>query len=169
MIKVVSDQELNSILLDLCLSPHLYYIESHLYFSDLYRTGCRSTELLNTELWQINTNYAYLTTLKTHEQRRFSLSELSTGFKDAIKYNSRPYGGLTYDQLTLELRRAIKLHPIYSGKRIADTYLFRYNKARRLMHQYKSISQVMEIMAWKSEEVANSYINTPLIYNPHVN
>lgn len=162
----LSHQRLDAVLTDLTNNQHFYYPSTSFYFQDLYFTGCRSTELLQPERWKrVGTVYE-LTTLKTEAKRTIPENLLSDTFKWSLAYGLDPYEGLTYDQLTLEFRKHILLHPIWSGSRIADTYLFRYNRARKMHDEGKKLPEIMDFFGWLSGSIASNYIHTPLIFDP---
>ncbi len=133
----------------------------------MYITGCRSTELLSPQLWFNENNVWTLKTLKTGEKRIFQECELSFHWRRSYLDEEQPYGGLTYDQLTAELRRSLQLHPIYAGDRIADTYLFRYNAARKYFMSTGNLDMLMKRFAWTNPATAHKYVSTPLIYEPN--
>lgn len=167
MTRQLNNSELNLLLQEVINSTlHLHHFSSD-YFQDLYLTGCRSQELLQPERWKLYSDKAALSTLKTEAIRIFPISLLSNNFIASLSQGITPYNGLTYDQLTKEFRQVIKLHPIYSGDRIADTYLFRYNRARLEFEKSQNLLHVMDFFGWYSANVASKYITTPLIYDPH--
>lgn len=167
MIREIENLELNDILLDVVKSKLLYWNESSYYFQDLYLTGMRSTEPLQIDRWKKDKGKYELTTLKTGLIRTFEPLELSANLRGAIEDKQPPYGHLTYDQLTAEFRRVVKLHPIYSGDKIADTYLFRYNRARQKWKEQSDLLKVMQYFSWQEPKIAMGYITTKLVYDPH--
>lgn len=162
----VSNGELNTLLLQAIRSTLVYYPETSDYLQDLYYTGCRSTEPLQINRWNIIGSVVELRTAKVDAKRKFPLHVLSPSLQNAINHQYHPYSGLTYDQLTLEFRKVLPLHPIYAGKRIADTYLFRYNRARLHFEEYNDLLITMEFFGWLSPAIAMNYIHQPLIYSP---
>lgn len=166
MKKIVDNKTLDDILTEVCFSPDHYYNISSSYFSDLYYTGCRSHEPLQIERWSYKNEKIELRTMKTNAIRKFDPTRLSNELLIAIAENRAPYYGLTYQQLTLEFRKLVRMHPIYAGDRIADTYLFRYNRARQMFENTNSITEVMLFFQWNSEQICNNYITRPLIYEP---
>jgi hypothetical protein len=167
MQKQLTNTELDLLLQDVINSTLLLHNYSSDYFQDLYLTGCRSRELLLPDKWKLYSDKAALSTMKTEAIRIFPMSVLSSNFLSSLANGHSPYNGLTYDQLTKEFRTVVKLHPIYSGERIADTYLFRYNRARIEFAKRQNLKEVMDYFGWFSENVASKYITTPLIYDPH--
>ena len=164
MQKTLSDTELNQLLYNFTYQAMQHNIFAQMYFEDLYITGCRSTEPLQRDRWLYENGIFYLTTLKTNSPRKFQAQELSIDLILSIENNEMPYSGLTYDQLTALFRKHIAIHPIYAGDRIADTYLFRYNRARQMFKKTNSIAAVKDYFGWNSMEMAHSYITQPLVY-----
>ena len=167
MEKVISTSELNEILLELIESAETYYSQSHSYFEDMYYTGCRSIEPLLIDRWKYLNGNVILSTVKTEAIRFFKTTELSHDLLQSIDDTLPPYGGLTYDQLTAEFRKYIKLHPIYCGNRVADTYLFRYNRAKQLFYETNDLVKVQEFFGWQSLDTANRYVTQKLVYTSH--
>lgn len=151
---------------DVMLHPGHLFNQSKYYFQDLYITGCRSTELLSITKWRIQDDKFILKTHKTEAERTFTKLQLSQSLTYAIENTILPYGWLTYDQLTAEFRRVARYSPIWCGDRPADTYLFRYNRARRLFEESNNLLVVMDFFGWHSPTIASNYITTPLIYDP---
>lgn len=167
MTKQISNEELNQLLQDVIKSTLLLHHYSADYFQDLYITGCRSNELLLPNRWKLYSDKAALSTLKTEAIRIFPISVLSSNFIYSLADGNLPYNGLTYDQVTREFRQVVKLHPIYSGNRIADTYLFRYNRAKLEFEKSNNLLHVMDYFGWYSGNIASKYITQQLIYDPH--
>ena len=167
MTKQLTNSELNTLLQEVINHTLLQHHYSTDYFQDLYFTGCRSQELLRIDRWKLYSDKAALSTLKTEAIRIFPISHLSSEFIASLADQRQPYNGLTYDQLTREFRQVIKLHPIWSGDRIADTYWFRYNRARMEYEKSHNLLHVMDYFGWYSAAIASKYITTPLIYDPY--
>lgn len=166
MPKQLTNAELDTLLTDVTNHSLHLFTETKYYFQDLYLTGMRSTEPLDITKWKVVGDKYVLTTHKTETERTFSKDQLSRSLTYAIENTILPYGWLTYDQLTAEFRRVVRLAPIWSGNRPADTYLFRYNRARKLFEQSNNLLVVMDFFGWHSPSVASKYITTPLIYDP---
>lgn len=166
MHKVITDSQLNELLRELIETANCYYAFSHSYFEDLYYTGCRSMEPLLPGRWKFINDKIILSTLKTEAIRFFDPAQLSHSLKNSIDDGLPSYGGLTYDQFTAEFRKYIKLHPIYCGNRIADTYLFRYNRAKQIMTETNDLVKVQEFFGWQSLDTANRYVTQELHYRP---
>lgn len=158
----LSDNQLNELLLEVIDNKFLYYSYAKDYFRDLYMTGCRSAEPLAIERWEYCNGMIVLQTFKSNSERLFQPTILSNSLLIAISDRTSPYNGLTYDQLTYEFRKVVRWHPIYSGNRIADTYLFRYNRAKQLFKQTNSISEVMKFFSWNTESIASHYVTAEL-------
>lgn len=160
----LTDENLDRLLRNLISDSNFYYSNAYSYFEDLYYTGCRSTEPLQIERWKYTNDKVILNTLKTEAIRFFDPALLSNDLMISLANNLPPYNGLTYWQLTEEFRKHIGLHPVYSGKRIADTYLFRYNRARLIFNQTNSLASVQNFFGWNSISMAESYVTQPLEY-----
>lgn len=166
MSRIIDNYELDCILTTVCNSPDIYYDWTQDYFQDLYITGCRSHEPLMIERWSYSNGNVILKTLKTDAERIFNPMHLSNSLLSSIADRTNPYNGLTYDQLTREFRKVVPIHPIYSGGKIADTYLFRYNRARQMFAQRNSMTDLMSYFGWYSEQIASKYVTSNLVYDP---
>lgn len=165
LIMQLSNSYLNQICIEVCNSNQHYYKDSSAFFSDMYRTGCRPSELLDLSKWRLIGSDYELTTAKTEAKRFIPSYLLSNSFRQSIFEGYRPYNSLTYDQLTLEFRKVVPVHPIFMGKKIVDTYLFRYNRARQLYESSRNLLEVMAHFGWLSASVASGYIHNPLIFS----
>lgn len=165
MTKIITNLELDTILTETINAKNHYYNLSKTYFTDLYNLGCRSKEPLSIERWSYNNNKVYLNTFKTEAIRIFEANQLSENLLYSILENKPAYGGLTYDQLTLDFTRSIPVHPIYVGDKIANTYLFRYNRAKQMHDKGNKISDVQNFFGWNSDDVCRRYILTELVYD----
>lgn len=165
--RIINDTELNELLLEAISSKHHHWSATKYYLQDLYNTGCRSKELLDTSKWKVLPTVVQLTTSKTEAIRTFPKDLLSPIFIYSVENAVLPYDWLTYDQLTREFRKVMRIHPIWSGDRIADTYLYRYNRARLMMKESGNLLTVMDFFGWYSPTIASKYITTPLTYDPY--
>lgn len=159
---ILSNSALDKICKDVVNSNQFYWSSSKNFFSDLYMSGCRSMELLLPDKWKIIDDKIELTTLKTEAKRLFPLKNFSEEFQENIIKRQHHYRGLTYNQFTLEFRKVVNEHPIYMGKKKIDTYLFRYNRARKIFDETNDMVQLMDFFGWKSMEIAHNYIIQPL-------
>jgi hypothetical protein len=107
-----------------------------------------------------------LTTLKTEMPRFIPKFFLSDNFNESLKDRLDPYDGLTYDQLTRDYRKVVKLAPLAVGSRLVDTYLFRYNRARQFYESTKELTRLMDWFGWNSPSIAMGYLHNPVIYRP---
>jgi hypothetical protein len=165
---ILSNSALDGMLKTIIEARSLYHHFAYSYFEDLYYTGCRSTEPLLIDRWFFKGNMVCLNTLKTEAVRFFIPEKLSNDLLISIVDKRAPYNGLTYDQLTFEFRKQLPKHPIYAGKRIADTYLFRYNRARQIFDNTNSLAAVQDFFGWNSMEMASNYVHQPLRYEPSI-
>lgn len=163
MIKnIVTNEMLDNALQNLIVKPEFYYPQAQEYFMDMYNTGCRSTELLFPELWNINDDHAVLKTLKTGVLRYIQVNKLSTDFVECIRENIRPYAGLSHYQLEAEYKKHFELSNLHCGKKATQLYSFRYNRARIAYSELNDLSEVMSLMGWQNPEIAKGYINNTL-------
>jgi hypothetical protein len=165
MMKLISVSELDTLLKKTLTRSNNLHLFSEFYFQDLYYTGCRSKELLAIERWKEREDSYILHTFKTDAIRVFPKHLLTINLRVAIRRQAAPYNGCTYDQLTNEFRRVVPIHPIYAGKKIADTYLFRYNRARQYFSENPNLHDLMDFFGWNSPGIASNYLSTPLEFN----
>lgn len=165
MQKRITNSELDRILLEVINAKNHYYANSKNYFNDLYNTGCRTKEPLDISRWSYSNNKVYLNTFKTEAIRIFEPKLLSEDLLYSIIDKQQPYASLTVDQLNLDFTRSIPVHPIYSGEKIANTYLFRYNRAKKFYDEGMKLSAIQDFFGWNSDDVCRRYIMTELIYN----
>jgi len=168
MQKLITNKELNSILLETINAKNHYYHHSKTYFNVLYITGCRTKEPLDISRWSYHSNKVYLNTFKTEAIRIFEAKSLPEHFVNCIYKQIKPFDQLTTHQFNLDFRKSIPIHPIYSGDKIADTYLFRYNRAKLMYDEGMMIPAIQDFFGWNSDDVCRRYIMTQLILNTDI-
>lgn len=148
------------------LTTHSIYMHSGTkeYFTDLYNTGCRPSELLNVDNWQYSNDGYKLRMSKTGNERIFEPQCLSESMVRAVNCKSIPYNGLTYHQAVLEFQKYMLPFPIFTENKQVELYLFRYNTVRRLFALGLERKFIMLLFNWESLSLVDRYLNTDLYY-----
>lgn len=136
------------------------------YYFALYNTGCRPTELHQTDKWnRVDAQTFKLKPSKNNNDRFIKEEFLPESFKQAIDSGTgSPWGYLYWKQLYY-FELWFFYQPCSVGKKSIDLYLFRHNYVKKLFAQGKTIAQITELMGWLNPLMAENYIYSQ-IYTP---
>lgn len=154
----ITNEELEALCYSLAHTEYIYYPVATEFFLDLYNTGARPSELLNTLQWNfIDDDNIILTPDKGNSPRTFISTDLSESLLSAIISQFAPYQGLTLRQLTSVLKKILPVLDVQTIDKSAITYIFRYNKVKRLKAEGKTYAEITSLFGWSSEALATSY------------
>ena len=154
----LSDTELSYLCQYLSDAEYIYYPVATNYFFDLYSTGCRTKELLQSARWlYVSDDQILLTPLKGNSIRTFTIANISENLLFAIINQIAPYDGLTYRQLKAVLYKIIPVLLPQTEDKSAIDYMFRYNKVKELAAAGKTDAQIQEIFGWLTASYATLY------------
>jgi hypothetical protein len=161
----VTDAQLLSLCNYLKSTTYIYYPGQIQFLQDLYNTGCRPKEIINTSLWTYNNDSDIrLQPLKGNNTRYFISTDLSFSLYWAIYFQIKPYEGLTLRQLNCVTKKILPVSVIYGKNKSAIDYMFRYNYVRQLAASGMSDADIAIKMGWSSATLASSY-RTAAIYS----
>lgn len=166
--KILTNKQLDETLKDFIENSPFYYRSTKNFFNDLYNTGCRPSELLTPKNFYLFPDYIQLKTFKTGSLRKIPKSIISAEIETALLFDVEPYDNLTIDQFINEYRKNVKIHPVYCGNKVADLYLFRYNRAKLMHDENKPIGDIVNFFGWNNEAIAQRYINSTLVYDTSI-
>lgn len=157
-------QELSSAINTFVFHAPFYWYGAFYYFFDMWITGCRPIELLRPEALSLTADEVSIVTAKTGFVRTIPKAMLSINLIDALENGTRPYEGLTYDQLMNEFRRLFPLPKLYTEEKEVSMYVFRYNRAFELFRDGISVPDIQKYFAWENPDRASHYITRPLYF-----
>jgi hypothetical protein len=148
-----------------------YYPVTNSFATDLYVTGSRPSELLDSSKWvYVNDNEITLTPLKNNLPRYFKKTDLSNNLFNAIIDQVKPYNNLSLRQLEYNLYNVLPVAFVGTVAKSAIAYIFRYNYIRKLNEQGVSDADILLLMGWQNEWLPYMYyskvILTDVPYNP---
>ena len=155
----ISTTELQSLCQYICNFPPPFYSIVSDFVNDLYTTGCRPTELIQTNRWIqsiIDANYWTMQPQKGNNTREILKSSISTNLNQAIINQVRPYQHLTVRQLEYSMKQIIPVGTITKDTKEMVSYIFRYNRVKILLGKGATNGQIQTFFGW---------LNPPLPWN----
>jgi hypothetical protein len=137
-----------------------FYNEVTMFVSDLYVTGCRPQELLQTNRWTqsiIDSDYWTLTPEKNNDTREIQKSILSDNLTFAIENQIRPYNDLTQRQLEYSIQQINPVARLFADTKIIIAYLYRYNKVREMLDDGITQNEISTAFGWIAPTILASY------------
>lgn len=161
---ILSTEDLEELCNYLSTLTYHYYPIATDFFHDLYITGCRPTELLQSNYWQyVTSSDIRLSPRKGNLTRFFTEVQLSTNLVFSIQNSIRPYNSLSLRQLTSVLKKILPVPEITSPHKSAIDYMFRYNRVKQFAVAGKTDLEISTIFGWNNALMATSY-RTAIIY-----
>jgi hypothetical protein len=155
----INSQELLQICQFICNFPPPFYSIVSDFVNDLYTTGARPTELLETNRWQqsiINIGYWTMQPQKGNNTREILKTSLSNNLNNAIINQVRPYQMLSLRQLEYSMKQIIPTGPVEKDTKAMVSYIFRYNKVKMLLGTGATNTQIQTFFGW---------LNPPMPWN----
>ncbi len=135
------------------------------FLRDIYTTGCRPEELLNTLLWAvdpIDPSLFLLTPLKGNLIRTIPRQYLSGDFNSSFDLSLDPYGSLSLRQLEYSIKQVAPFGVVLTGNRFAVVYAFRYNRIREYIFYGYTQAEVNVIFGWINPLMSTRYTDAIL-------
>jgi hypothetical protein len=155
----ISATELQSLCQYICNFPPPFYSIVSDFVNDLYATGCRPTELIQTNRWVqslIDINYWTMQPQKGNNTREILKSSVSNNLNQAIINQVKPYQQLTVRQLEYSMKQIIPVGHIYKETKEMVSYIFRYNRVKILLGTGATNGQIQTFFGW---------LNPPMPWN----
>lgn len=163
MLYQISDTTLNELCFYMISQTYPYYPIVTEFNTDLYYTGCRPNELLNTSLWTYNSpTDIQLSPLKGNSTRYFVASNLTDNLLFAIQNNTKPYQGLTLRQLQYVNKKVMPTPQVQTIDKSSVSYMYRYNYIKQLSLQGLSNAAIATRMGQSSSVIAAGYVGERL-------
>jgi len=144
-LKVITNQELNSTLLEFLEGLSYYYPATKTIFQLLYDKGFRSIEVNDLQRFTIvNENQIRFKPAKNNRYRTFLVSDFPADFIAAIRNNSSKYISISCNTMRYTFNNLYKYRKVFSGNKEISLHLFRYNFCRKLLDSGETIEQIAE-------------------------
>lgn len=135
----------------------------YLYFNLLYNTGCRPTEPLKFEMWEVTGNDEIsLETLKTGEIRKFTENEVGSIFYNAIDQGINIFDRYNYKHLIRNYKRFCPIAQAWLADKQIEMNMFRHWKVKMMFEQGITKHDITEYFAWKDPQMINNYLNSEI-------
>lgn len=162
---IISNTQLNDTLQNAIANVPPFYLDSHLFFTVLYATGCRPVEVFEISRW---TNYSptqvRLLPAKGQGYRYIDKSILPSLFYEMIIGSYRQFWLASVRQFRYSFENVYSITTAQMGDKSSKLYLFRYNKFRQLTDGGMSEEDIKEYFSETSLLITHAYINNPIYY-----
>ena len=143
--QVITNQELNSTLLEFLEGLSYYYPATKTIFQLLYDKGFRSIEVNDLQRFTIvSETELRFKPAKNNHYRTFLIEEFPADFIAAIQNNSPKYISISCNTMRYTFNKLYKYHKVFSGNKEISLHLFRYNFCRKLLDSGSTREQISE-------------------------
>ena len=141
--QIITNQELNSTLLEFLEGLDYYYPATKPLFQLLYNKGFRSIEVNDLQRFTIvNENQIRFKPAKNNNYRSFLISDFPSDFIAAIRNHSPKYISISCNTMRYTFNNLYKYRKVFSGNKEISLHLFRYNFCRKLYDSGVSCEQI---------------------------
>lgn len=141
--KLITNQELNSTLLEFLEGLDYYYPATKPLYQLLYNKGFRSIEVNDLQRFTIvNENQIRFKPAKNNNYRTFLISDFPSDFIAAIRNHSPKYISISCNTMRYTFNNLYKYRKVFSGDKEISLHLFRYNFCRKLYDSGASCEQI---------------------------
>ena len=141
--QIITNQELNSSLLEFLEGLNRFYPATKPLFQLLYNKGFRSIEVNDLQRFTIvNENQIRFKPAKNNHYRTFLISDFPSDFIAAIRNNSPKYISISCNTMRYTFNNLYKYRKVFSGDKEISLHLFRYNFCRKLYDSGESCEQI---------------------------
>jgi len=142
-VQVITNQELNSSLLEFLEGLNRYYPATKPLFQLLYDKGFRSIEVNDLQRFTIgNETELRFKPAKNNNYRTFLISDFPSDFIAAIRNHSPKYISISCNTMRYTFNNLYKYRKVFSGNKEISLHLFRYNFCRKLYDSGESCEQI---------------------------
>lgn len=135
------------------------------YFTNLYTTGCRPTELTNYQRWtNFDDDNFLLHPSKNNYDRVISKFVMTDSLIDAIAIGNATYYACLYGKALFFFEKFYEFQPVYVRTKNIDLYLFRHHYVKKLYRDGHTISEITAHMGWVNPLMAVNYIDSVIEY-----
>ena len=141
--QAITNQELNSSLLEFLEGLNYFYPATKPLYQLLYDKGFRSIEVNDLQRFTIvNENQIRFKPAKNNRYRTFLISDFPSDFIAAIRNHSPKYISISCNTMRYTFNNLYKYRKVFSGDKEISLHLFRYNFCRKLLDSGETIEQI---------------------------
>lgn len=141
--QIITNQELNSTLLEFLEGLDYYYPATKPLFQLLYNKGFRSIEVNDLQRFTIVSGTELrFKPAKNNRYRTFLISDFPSDFIAAIRNKSPKYISISCNTMRYTFNNLYKYRKVFSGNKEISLHLFRYNFCRKLYDSGESSEQI---------------------------
>ena len=141
--QAITNQELNSSLLEFLEGLNYFYPATKPLFQLLYNKGFRSIEVNDLQRFTIvSETEIRFKPAKNNRYRTFLISDFPSDFIAAIRNHSPKYISISCNTMRYTFNNLYKYRKVFSGDKEISLHLFRYNFCRKLLDSGETIEQI---------------------------
>ena len=141
--QIITNQELNSTLLEFLEGLDYFYPETKPLFQLLYNKGFRSIEVNDLQRFTIvSETEIRFKPAKNNNYRSFLISDFPADFIAAVRNHSPKYISISCNTMRYTFNNLYKYRKVFSGNKEISLHLFRYNFCRKLYDSGASCEQI---------------------------
>ena len=161
--QVITNQELNSSLLEFLGGLNYYYPVIKPLFQLLYNKGFRSIEVNDLQRFTIvNETQIRFKPAKNNHYRTFLISDFPADFIAAIRNKSPKYISISCNTMRYTFNNLYKYRKVFSGDKAISLHLFRYNFCRKLLDSGETNEQIAEKLGEIDLSNLDSYLHADI-------
>ena len=143
--QAITNQELNSSLLEFLEGLNYFYPATKPLFQLLYNKGFRSIEVNDLQRFTIvSETEIRFKPAKNNRYRTFLISDFPSDFIAAIRNHSPKYISISCNTMRYTFNNLYKYRKVFSGDKEISLHLFRYNFCRKLLDSGETYVQIAE-------------------------
>jgi site-specific recombinase XerD len=160
---ILTEQQINNVCHLIVQTAERHDIFLHALFETLYMTGLRAGEITDFSRWSVDSpDRLTVQTQKKSNPRSFAPEDLSPVFADVLITQNTRLINFNYKYLQRTFNRFALYPQLFIGNKQVSTHLFRHNKAKRLILEGYTDTQIQTYLGEKDLKNALSYINSEI-------
>ena len=161
--QAITNQELNSSLLEFLEGLNRYYPATKPLYQLLYNKGFRSVEVNDLQRFTIvSETELRFKPAKNNNYRTFLISDFPSDFIAAIRNHSPKYISISCNTMRYTFNNLYKYRKVFSGDKEISLHLFRYNFCRKLLDSGETREQISEKLGEIDLSNLDSYLHADI-------
>lgn len=162
--EIVSDNELNTICLELLEVPRYLNNDYYISLQFMYVTGCRTNEIFQDvdKYSIIEGNLFSMHTFKGSAVRYFDINTISSLIVNRVLEGFKPVLYVRHSGVNYYIKQKLYPYPIFNGNSSELSYLFRYNRIKQMKIEGFSNNEITSFFGWTDNMTIFNYLNAEL-------
>jgi len=162
---IMTFAELETSLIAVQTQPPNYTVKAFDAFTNLYKTGCRPTELLHLDQWERSSATTF-TLLPSKNNNPRTIQEIDMTALLVYRIENDPMRDYMwgYQSLLYLFSKFYTYSSVTRGNRSIDLYLFRHHYVKKLFNDGMTITNITAHMGWINPQMAVNYVDSVIEY-----